>query len=228
MGTFFSFTRSSIHMPFIHTLSHLYTSFTYLSSTRLHPLIFHPHTLSFHTPSFPSTYFFNSQVPFPSHALQSTCHSSTHFLVYILVLHIPFIHKPSSTYFSSTHPFIPYTKFSIHTVGFPFTYFFNSIGTFSFTCLSPLHPHTFLIYIPVLHIPFIHIPFPFAYPTLPPHFFHSHTFHLCISFHPLFLPTPTIPTCCMHHMSPRFFTNEPTPSLSLFLTNIFWLQYRLA
>jgi hypothetical protein len=32
----------------------------------------------------------------------------------------------------------------------------------------------------------------------------------------------------MHHMSPRFFTNEPTPSLSLFLTNIFWLQYRLA
>ncbi len=142
-----------------HTFSSIYLSSTYLSSTRLHPLTFHPHTLSFHTLSFPSTYVFNSQVPFPSHALQSTCHSSTHFLVYILVLHIPFIHTPSSTYFSSTYPFIPYTKFSIHTLGFPFTYFFNSIGTFSFTCLSPLHPHTFLIYIPVLHIPFIHIPF---------------------------------------------------------------------
>lgn len=132
----------------------------------------------------------------------------------------------SFTYLSSIrlHPltFHPHTlsfhtlSFPTHTLGFPSTHFFNSVGTFSFHMpFTPSSTHFLNLYIPVLHIAFIHIPY--LLHTLPflQHFFHSHTFHLCISFHPYFRPTPTIPACCMHHMSPRFFTNEPTPSLTL-------------
>jgi hypothetical protein len=125
---------------------------------------------------------------------------------------MPFIHTLSHLNTYPSHTF-HCTHFSIHI--FFHLHNFSPLHLFLQMPFTPSSTHFLNLYTCHSHTFHPHT-FPFAYPTLPPHFFHSHTFPYVISFHPYFPPTPTIPACCMHHMSPRFFPNEPTPSLSLF------------